>query len=134
MQQLTYRQAYDKIIDAYFKDEIKPNSSKFCFCGNLNENNNDYWVSFRFKNTGIYYLGTELQKMEDALFTNIEKIMGPIKKMCDYELERCPLYEDALFAGMCAALEVLKQIHRDRGENVDEEIPAFTKRQLVKDH
>jgi len=32
---MTYKQAYDKIIDAYFKDEIKPMDSNFCFCGTL---------------------------------------------------------------------------------------------------
>ena len=31
-----------------------------------------------------------------------------------------PKYEDALFEGMCAALEVLKNIHKSRNEDVDE--------------
>ena len=37
--------------------------------------------------------------------------------------------EDKLFEGMCAALEVLKQIHKERGEDVDS-VPEFKKRKL----
>lgn len=40
-----------------------------------------------------------------------------------------PDYENKLFNGMVAALEVLKQIHIEHGEVIDEE-PVFTKRIL----
>lgn len=40
---LTYRQAYDKIIDAYFKGEIRPMEAMFCFCGILSDNSS-VWV------------------------------------------------------------------------------------------
>lgn len=39
------------------------------------------------------------------------------------------LYEDYLFEGMCAALEVLKDIHKKRGEEV--EFKPLVKRVLV---
>lgn len=44
-----------------------------------------------------------------------------------------PLYEDALFEGMCKALEVLKQIHIERGENVEENDNVFHKRTIKND-
>lgn len=52
----------------------------------------------------------------------------------DYDPKKHPYneqYEAALFAGMSAALDVLKQIHIERGEVIDE-VPVFTKRQLAK--
>lgn len=117
MEKLTYKQAYDKIIEAYFKDEIKPYDPKFCFCGTLNKGCDDYWKTYDIKLDGIYYYGAELQKLEEALFSKLPRY--------------CPdRGEEKLFAGMCAALDVLKEIHRERGENVDE-LPTLTKRQLA---
>jgi hypothetical protein len=39
---MDYKTAYNKIIDAYFKDEIRPYISKFCFCGTLYGSSNWY--------------------------------------------------------------------------------------------
>lgn len=133
MNKLTYRQAYDKIIEAYFKNEIQPLLPDFCFCGTLNCNNEDYWCSFDVKRNGIYYSGREFQRMEVALLETMSDVIGIYYK-AEYvpEWDISPKYEDALFKGMSAALDVLRQIHIDRDENVDEGIPAFTKRELVK--
>jgi hypothetical protein len=119
---LTYQQAYNKIIDAYFKDEIEPFNNSFCFCGNLNDN--DY--AWRFGD-GRYYTIKEYNKMEDALFYGMIEIIPNI--MFRSTINKPSDYEDCIFNGMCAALKVLKQIHKDRGENVDEEIP-FVKREI----
>lgn len=123
MEKLTYRQAYDKIIDAYFKDEIKPYSPKFCFCGTLCDNSMD-WAKDSYlsvmkgapHNDFGNYTGFDYMMMERALFCQDGKLVGEFT-------------EEVLFTGMCAALEVLKQIHKDRGENVDN-VPVFTKRNL----
>lgn len=133
MQTLTYKQAYDKIIQAYFRDEIKISDPEFCFCGTLNMNNGGYWCGYNWKLNGIYYTGNELQKMEEALLTTINDHLTVTdiyvhtidKIMCD------PNYETALFAGVSAALDVLKQIHRSRGEDVDgDSVKVFSKRNL----
>lgn len=117
---MTYTQAYDKIIQAYFRDEIKPWESEFCFCGTLCDNKPD-WNEGTMPNHPkvdfMNYNGIEYQRMEAALLDRIDSDEG-------YEE-----YEDELFAGMCNALEVLKQIHRERGEDVDS-LPALTKRNL----
>lgn len=127
---LTYKEAKEKIFDAYFKDEIQPFNTCFCFCGTLCDNNSS-WYNFH---AGLHcdgmllqthypshgYSGEELKRMEYALLREL-----PIDRNN---------YEVKLFEGMCSALEVLKEIHKSRGENVDEEIP-FVKRDLkIKSH
>lgn len=116
MKQLTYRQAYDKIIDAYFKDEIEPMKQEFCFCGTIAPNGN-----WHIQGKGKYpYSTIEYMRMESALLNKV----GDRIDSQDYESD--------LFEGMSAALEVLKEIHRSRGENVDEpNTHPFTQRQLI---
>lgn len=139
MNALTYPEAYNKIIEAYFKDEIKPYDAEFCFCGTLAYNpesqfdrSKDFWENHNYSNK-------ELDLMESALLNTIkdQTIGGNDIYFMGMGIERTPIithpnYENALFAGMSAALDVLKEIHRSRGENVDEDIPAFTKRELAK--
>lgn len=149
MQHLTYQQAYDRIITAYFKGEIEPYNKQFCFCGTL------AWQARRYNNSWAHsiYDYSDLKKMEGALLLTIsEEMTSFIPQMKDNKyanmvedigmpytnslrevLKKHPKYEDALFKGMCAALEVLKQIHRSRGENVDEYIPEFKKRELAEE-
>lgn len=135
MEKLTYRQAFDKITEAYIRGEIIPVDSNFCFCGTLSPNRGEWnqlcgfsygnpkpdFLSFKYKNEEPYTLW-EYKQMEWALINN--KNEYAMKNNVDYA------GEDALFAGMCAALEVLKEIHRARGEDVDE-VPVFTKRELL---
>lgn len=126
---MTYQQAYSKIITAYFKDEIVPLDSTFCFCGTLCDNTTD-WAGL-FNNCDSHgYKGKDFDRMEQALFKGIRitSKVNSIVLLSRYD----ETYEDALFVGMCAALDELRKIHADRGENVDEDIPAFTKRELVK--
>lgn len=121
----TYREAFDLITEAYIKGEIEPGDPKFCFCGTLCNNTERWFNSFGVVHNDSHgYTGRELYAMENALFTGIETIV-------DWRFnEDHPQYEDALFAGMTAALEVLKQIHIERGEVIDSDVPVFTKRQL----
>lgn len=136
MNTLTYKQAYDKIIDAYFKDEIKPLAGEFCFCGTLNDNNINWCGSF-VNGEPLPYSLEDFSRMEDALFEpllplGVDKIEQTRWVTGGY-IGRLPYgspwYETALFAGMTAALEVLKQIHTERGEIIDE-VPVFAKREL----
>jgi hypothetical protein len=61
--------------------------------------------------------------MEKALFSNFRDRFS-YDRLNDY-----PEYEDELFAGMCAAIDVLKQVHIEHGEVIDE-VPVFEKRVL----
>lgn len=134
---LSYKQAYDKIIDAYFKDEIRPMDNSFCFCGMLANNNWDWRLQFSSPKNQYHYTALEYTLMESALFKGMGEILGEVidnRYSCseyeqlveDYSCE----IEDAIFNGMCAALEVLKQIHIDRGEIIDEDL-KLTKREKL---
>lgn len=128
----TFRESYDKIIDAYFKDEIKPMRPDFCFCGTLHGGRgwcrNEEWEA---------YSAIDFILMEDALLTplipygarkwdTLYRMPGQWGGRLDIELEG---YEDALFIGMCAALKVLESIHKKRGEVIRPS--EFKKRELA---
>lgn len=117
---LTYIEARDKIWNAYFKDEIEPLDANFCFCGTLCENKTDWFHDSPEKEHKDYgsYTGKEYGKMEFPML-NIDSYRGD------------PDYEDRLFEGLLESLEVLKQIHRERGEVIPEDEPLLTKRKLV---
>lgn len=123
---MTYQQAYDKIIQAYFNDEIKPYECRFCFCGNLCDKSYA-WAEMN----PPYYSTREYREMESALLDTIndyyQNISIPLE---DSDPNTWPNYEEVLFSGMSKALDVLKNIHRERGEDVDQATTPFTKRQL----
>ena len=130
MGKLTYKQAFDKITEAYIKDEIQPFRNEFCFCGTLADGS----AGWRHRNINGYSV-LEFVKMEDALLNTISANTGGGPSwfralICTSDMVEHSNYEDAIFLGMCAALEVLKQIHIERGEIIDE-TPTFTKRQLA---
>ncbi len=128
---MNYKQAFDKITEAYIKGEIKPFDNHFCFCGSL-ANNRSVWQSESTNGYSVF----EFKKMEEALLDTISKQCFGINTWISdlqhftQDYEACQNYEDALFAGMSAALDVLKQIHIERGEVIDE-VPVFAKRELV---
>ena len=119
-----FQTQYNKIIDAYFKDEIKPYDAEFCFCGNLC-NNQDDWCRMPClrHNDFMGYFGKDFVRMESALLLTIEKQCG---NRSVYEHQE---YENALFKGMAKALEILREIHQEHGE-VTDEAPVFNKRIL----
>lgn len=114
----SYSKQFNKITEAYIKGEIKPNSSIFCFCGNLCDNKGN-WAGLSLYSHNDYkgYVGNDFVRMETALFEKLYTILnrGSIPIWNDLYKEGTPEYEDALFEGMCDALEVLKQIHIERG-------------------
>lgn len=136
---MTYNEAYLKIIDAYFRDEIKPLDAKFCFCGTLSPTKAGW-------RDGFYQFsrGEKVPEFERHTYNHYQPYTLSEYKRMEWALidgkntYRCHKYpnldcdsEAALFAGMSAALDVLKQIHIERGEVIDE-VPVFTKRQLAK--
>ena len=133
---MTYKQAREKIIEAYFRDEIKPMNPNFCFCGTLCNNNSEW---HRSTTNGVHndfggYLGVEYVKMERALLGKL-KVKGYYAMESDnpYVSANDPRYEDRLFEGMAAALEVLRQIHEERGDPTVKEVhELFQKRELIK--
>lgn len=128
-----YSEQFDKITVAYIEDKILPYNRNFCFCGTLAplEENNKGWSEKD-------YTSIQLNKMEFALLHSIREETFPDEKDVFFTSDHMygelrekvtshPNYENALFNGMVAALEVIKQIHIEKGEVIDE-TPSFQKR------
>jgi len=124
MERLTYQQAYNKIIDAYFKDEIKPLDCQFCFCGSLC--GNGHW-----RGGDKLYTAQQYRSMEIELLKALCGLNTFYEYNC-YKFNPSSEYEDALFEGMSKALDVLKSIHEKRGEIIDEPIQLKKRQLLVK--
>lgn len=119
----TFKEQFDKITEAYIKGEIKPYDASFCFCGTLCNNTRMWQISRNLAhNDWGGYVGNDFIRMENALLITIENEF-PQAHWLD-------IPEDVLFEGMCAALEVLKEIHREKGENIEQQF-EFKKRELV---
>ncbi len=134
----TYETQRQKIIDAYFKDEIKPFSSSFCFCGTLAGNKPD-WNDCQQSNANLAYTHQEFKRMEQPLLDTVCLATEAKTWISHFQdgtqvpvplIKSSPNYEQGLFEGMAASLEVLKQIHIERGEVIDQ-VPVFTKRVLA---
>lgn len=135
---MNYKQAFDKITEAYIRGEIEPYNREFCFCGTIGHTQRE--IGDFLVGTWDYtkYSGEEYFKMEYALLTIIrDSTIDDFKhdiyvqdEVARTIIRNHPNYETALFAGMSAALDVLKQIHIERGEVIDE-VPEFVKRALT---
>lgn len=129
MEKLTYKQAYDMIINAYFKNEINPMKGEFCFCGTLAP---DAQWGFTRRDKEYPYSQQEYRRMEHMLLRQDGKSDLWGSEITGLAWGYTPTYEkfeDDLFIGMYDALEELKKIHIERGENVND-VPEFTKRSL----
>lgn len=126
---MTYRQAFDKVTEAYFKGEIKPADANFCFCGSLCDNSNAWAYSClsRIHNNYAGFKGVHFVRMEDAL---LEGIWNIVPSLTSYEH---PLYETALFNGMSAAIDEMRAIYIEEGWELGEDTPAFDQPKKVTD-
>lgn len=136
---LTYAEARNKILDAYFKDEIKPFDMNFCFCGTL-AGGVEWAIPSNINGIDKKYTKSEYTEMESALLYVFTETFSTVVRSgnnpADWQvydskyIVQHPEYENVLFRGMEKALEVLKEIHRSRGEDVDNPAPSFTKRSI----
>lgn len=144
--QPTYQEQEKHLHEQYIAGLIEPFENKFCFCGNLKGERDYEFLSERTPIGSTFwpmasYTSYELLSMEHALLSEIHK--GVIEDKDEWEdddIFNCylengedvnthPNYEAALFNGMVASLEILKQIHISRGEIIDTP-PVFPKRTL----
>jgi hypothetical protein len=114
-----------KIHEAYINDEIQPLNASFCFCGTL-ANGRGWYDADRYPESHPYSMD-EYEKMEYALLNGVINGTQNVKDIISH-----PNYEISLFEGMVAALEVLKNIHIEKGEIIDE-VKPFVKRKII-DH
>lgn len=145
MKPITYEQAHDWLVIAYMRDEIRPYDPSFCIAGNLNDHSDKWFNHYTGGGchchfTGIYYSGSELFRLEEALLEHLHKKLKTEQKYstairypsgkfkCD--VMEHPRYEEELFNGVVKALRVLKQIHKERGDKFKRR-PSVKKRVLV---
>ena len=148
----TYLQQSEKIIQAYLKEEINPYYDCACFVGNLLNNNGD-WSLVRSLHGLCASPGVEvfinpyipdrahgaciIEDESDGLYnsSDIIKLESNFLKICsqdnywDKEKGCTVVNEDCLFEAMTSTLELLKEIHIEKGEITEEE-PVFERRVL----
>jgi len=154
---MTYNEAYNRIITAYFKDEVKPFEPCACFIGNL-LGGKDIWANARTKDPflnmfvpakyeigfygskdsidkGLKYikdLSNDVLTIEDIC--RIENVFMKIiwghtsKSNIGYFNDGCD-QEEQLFEAMSAGLDMLKTIYEEKG--LPTESIVFNKRELV---
>lgn len=144
---ITFKQQFDKLTEAYIKNEVDPYEPCGCFVGNL-LNKRTEWMDGRgsvwtyenyFDELEIKQKGTRdyktalnvIQAQAEGFYTVKEifqlegTFMSTYVKLCKCD----DIDEDALFVAFEKTLELLKQIHESKGEQVDEYV--FQKRELV---
>ena len=129
----TFRESYDKIVNAYLRDELKYKNSCACFVGNL-LNNSYQWGTCKYK--GALAEGPFTKEELDTVrresngFYNEDDIKSlecnfmTLMSGADYSKD----FEHKLYNAMESTLLLLKEIHIAKGEVVEDYI--FTKRKL----
>jgi hypothetical protein len=143
----TFQEQYNKIVDAYYKDELVPYANCACFVGNL-LNNDDNWALGRGnkfgttnrrwesiteaeqcikKNANGFYTLQEILALEMIFMDTLHKNLtndapSPLRKKWEG-------WENSLFDAMSTTLDALKLIHASKGEVI--ESFSFQKRKLV---
>lgn len=148
MEKPTFRQQYDKITSAYLNNELEPYSTCACFIGNLlgstrwaDARTRDFLESkikpdkhacdwLREVSCGMY-TGEDITILEHNFLKIIDDNTiesGRIDGNYAFPRQRHPNYEEALYLAMVSTLDMLKNIHESKGENVD--APKLKKRVL----
>lgn len=117
---------YKKVIEAYYEDKIQPMNSEFCFCGTLHGGRG--WKG----NGDEFYTAEDYGRLESALLTrisfeNCRWLSLPLLTLEERGVKP-PNLEDQLFDGMSAALDVLREIHINKGEDIDSQFSPLIKR------
>ncbi len=143
--EISFEKQYQKIVNAYYKNELNPLDGCACFVGNL-LNNTGGWELCRNYITGkvfkdkesIFYGQQEIQKEANGFYTsqNIVDLENKFLEICFHGRERSTdiltnrkITEDTLYNAMESTLEILKEIHISKGEVIKDY--NFTKRELV---
>lgn len=158
----TFKEQFDKLTEAYIRNEVNPWSPCQCWVGNL-LNNQSGWIDGRWMLGKVKspenipaWIGIDdkaeimrlvhnarscVKEQSNGLYTLEEIVELEAIFMTGMEAfgasitipkNPTPEYEEALFKAFEKTLDRLKEIHIAKGENIDES-PVFTKRQLKKD-
>lgn len=137
----SYKTQFDKLTKAYINGEVRRLDSCACFVGNL-LNGNGQWGYGR-KALGAFGRITSDDSMRilaESCILKEASSLYTLQEILDMEalfmgvstglFENYEEQENALFAAFEQTLEMLKQIHIAHGEQIEDEIPVFIKREL----
>ncbi len=149
----SFKQQFDRLTEEYIHNRIEPLQNCACFVGNLLGGKSGRWGLVRdvngygngcIKDVGSpgYIVGAlmimisgytikDILRLENTFLGTInhDGIINTFYNNHEKNLAALPDYEDRLFNAFVATLDVLRQIHIEKGEVIDE-IPEFKKRQL----
>ncbi len=141
----TFTEQYNKIVNAYMKNELDPWNCSACFIGNLLNNNGD-WAQGRLVGVGVMRQSmhpTMCQSLVESrncvlvesngAYT-LEQVVEMETNFLDIASDRAIYYkrqwdEGLLFKAMESTLNMLKKIHEAHGEVVDQY--DFKQREVV---
>lgn len=151
---LDYASQFNKLTEAYIRNEVNPMTNCNCFVGNL-LNNRPKWAAHRFfprilrvnpeslyrtKFTSLKSINYILEEQTNSFYTPSDILLLERMFLKTFLLsggnEVADWYnpletdEDALFVAFEKTLDLLKEIHISKGEII-EEVPTFVKRQLA---
>lgn len=123
----TYTKQFDKLTALYIQGKVKPLDADTCFAGNVLQHCN--WFSlvhskkWRHLNQDIpmflnFYSINDARRIEKAFMDNIHIPMFLVKWMPSMRKK----YEDMVFNAFCKGLEMLKIIHEEKGQVIEEKV------------
>lgn len=144
----TFKKAFDRLTEAYIKDQVNPFDQCACFVGNLL--NGKDWTNINLLNSTREYenfygfcipigfrtldhIKRVLERECDSFYTpdNVDVLEKLFLKVYHQHGGRRhqDIDEDALFKAFEVTLDLLKKIHESHGEVVDQY--EFKQRQLI---
>lgn len=139
----TFKEQFDKITGAYFRNELDPYNNCACFIGNL-LNKNDTWSYFRnalrtkskdwvcsYSGNGTSVLiGVGTIKMESNSFYTPENILALEENFLNHLEDddfrsdggdgiSLKATEESIFEAMDSTLDLLRKIHESKGEVIE---------------
>jgi hypothetical protein len=129
---ITFKVQYEKLVKAYLRNEVVPDSACACFIGNL-LNGDSSWILFKEaieyqipkEDLNIAVNALKLESNDTYTPKEILYIEGAFMRVW----RRYGRNEDALFKAFEHALMLLRQIHESKGEVIEDY--RFKKRQLI---
>ncbi len=136
----TFKEQYQKIVSAYYKNKLTPFDNCACFIGNMLNQNVDWQYirdygpkgkSIISRSIRCLNIGASAIKFESGNLYTTEEILileNNFMKVLD-SFSWSPPPEDNLFNAMESTLLLLRQIHESKGEIIEDY--NFTKRELI---
>jgi len=149
---IPFKTQYNKLVNAYLKDQVNPYNGCACFVGNL-LNNSMGWVTNKYRKASLHLVISEedsnsaiycISRQSDNTYTekdifdleykfmsicNNKNSLECAKNGSSWQALSKEVQENRLFKAFEETLLLLKQIHESKGEVIEDY--TFKKRELV---